>query len=402
MSAAAATSKYIALGVMVLALTLSVALGLLSPYIMVLACLILMGTTLADGSLPAASRAPTSLMLLAVVAALAVCFALAAREPADLRFILNFVMFILAVPLYAALHANRGEASSRIVARLALAGALGSVIVILLMIGFFGGRRSANGLIGVIVLGNTAVLLGFLSLIGIGADRGVWRLLYLLGPIAGVCTVIMTQSRGPLIALVPLGIASAIFMARSVRISWPLVWTGLVLGLAGTAIWVVSLGGRMGRLPGIVLSLLSGDVIQDRTTVSRLDMYQAAYKAFLDSPLFGHGWGRMMEAAKPYLANPRLARLPQLHNDLADFAVAAGSIGVVCYVTLIVGPIVLAARSVRDSQYRFRLFGCIVLSIAYFCDGLTDLMFGFEFHTALYAALLVILLGYCRDREPAA
>ena len=41
-----------------------------------------------------------------------------------------------------------------------------------------------------------------------------------------------------------------------------------------------------------------------------------------------------------------------------------------------------------------------MITIIYFFDGLTDLMFGFEFHTALYAALLAILLAYCRDREP--
>ena len=79
---------------------------------------------------------------------------------------------------------------------------------------------------------------------------------------------------------------------------------------------------------------------------------------------------------------------------------AGGVVGIACYVALLAAPIVLGLLSPRDSQRRLRLYGCTVISISYFFDGLTDLMFGFEFHTALYASILAILLGYCRDREP--
>jgi O-antigen ligase len=164
----------------------------------------------------------------------------------------------------------------------------------------------------------------------------------------------------------------------------------------------MSLGGRMARLPGIIGAILSGDLDKgvDRTAAFRLDLYQAGWRAFQDSPLIGHGWSRIMDAATPHLRTPELASLPQLHNDFLDFAVAAGVIGIACYVALLAAPIILGLLSPRDSQRRLRLYGCTVISIAYFFDGLTDLMFGFEFHTALYAMLLAILLGYCRDRAP--
>jgi O-antigen ligase len=309
------------------------------------------------------------------------------------------MMLILFAPFLSVLERYRSDRGSLNVARLALLGTLVSLVVILVMIGFVGGRRSTSGLIGVIVLANTSVILGFLSLIGIAADRGWRRWAYLLGPSAGVLTILLTQSRGPLIALAPLGIAAAIFIARSLRIRWPYVAGGLFVAFLGVAAWVISLGGRMARLPHIFWALLSGDTFTDKTTEYRLDLYQAAWQAYQQSPIIGHGWARIMEAATPFLHNPKLSKLPQLHNDLADLGVASGLIGAACYVALLATPIVAAAVSVRDSQYRLRLYGCIVLSIAYFCDGLTDLMFGFEFHTALYAAILAILLGYCRDRE---
>jgi O-antigen ligase len=386
--------------ILVLTLTASVVLGLLTPYALLLIALVLLALHLADGTLWPSLRAPAPVALLTIVAALFVCFTLTAKQPSDLMFIFNFAMLVLFAPLYATLERLRSTKGALIVARLALAGALLSVVVMLVRIGYMGGRRGDAGLIGVIVLANTAIVLGFIALIGAAADHGWRRFAYLLGPAAGISTLIMTQSRGPLLALVPLGIAAAIFLARSLRINWWWVALGLAAGGAATAMWVMSLGGRMARLPGIFYSLLSGDFVRDRTAESRLDLYQAGWKAFSQSPIIGHGWARIMAAATPYLKNEQLAELPQLHNDFLDFAVAGGIIGIACYVVLLAAPVVLALLSPRDSQRRLRLYGCTVLSIAYFFDGLTDLMFGFEFHTALYVCILAILLAYCRDREP--
>lgn len=386
---------------LVLTLSTSVVLGLLTPYALVLVGLVLLAARIVDGSLWASLRTAAPLALLAIVAALAICFAVTARQTSDLMFIFNFAMLVLFAPIYATLERQRSTNGALIVARLALAGALLSVVVMLVRIGYMGGRRSDTGLIGVIVLANTAMILGFIALIGAAADQGLRRAVYLLGPLAGISTLIMTQSRGPLLALVPLGVAAAIFLARSLRINWWWVALGLAAAVAATAMWVMSLGGRMARLPGIFYSLLSGDFVRDRTAEFRLDLYQAGWKAFSDSPIIGHGWARIMAAATPYLENSQLAELPQLHNDFLDFAVAGGVIGIACYVALLAAPVVLGLLTPRDSQRRVRLYGCTVLSIAYFFDGLTDLMFGFEFHTALYALILAILLGYCRDREPA-
>lgn len=383
-----------------LTLALSVVLGLITPYVLAALGVVLLVSRIADGTLRQAI-APAPLALLGIVVVLFACFAITAKQPGDLLFIVNFVALILFGPMYLTLADTRPANGAVIVARLALLGALLSVVVMLVRIGYMGGRRVDAGLIGVIVLANTAVLLGFLSLIGAAADRGLWRFVYLLGPIAGVSAEILTKSRGPLMAIVPLAIAAAIFLARSLRINWWWVTAGLIAGLAAIVMWVWSLGGRMAKLPGIFYSILSGDFVRDRTAEFRLDLYQAGWKAFQDAPIIGHGWARIMAAATPYLENPELASLPQLHNDFLDFAVAGGIVGIACYVALLAAPVVLGLLSPRDSLRRIRLYGCAVLSIAYFFDGLTDLMFGFEFHTALYAAILAILLGYCRDRPAA-
>ena len=80
-------------------------------------------------------------------------------------------------------------------------------------------------------------------------------------------------------------------------------------------------------------------------------------------------------------------------------AVAAGVVGIGVYLLLLATPLLAAFYSPRDSQYAFRLYGVITVVTSYVCAGLTDLMFGFEFHTALYVSLTAILLGYCGDRS---
>jgi hypothetical protein len=58
-----------------------------------------------------------------------------------------------------------------------------------------------------------------------------------------------------------------------------------------------------------------------------------------------------------------------------------------------------AWRSVRDSQYEARLLGAVLLSAAYLGCGVTNALFGFEFHTTLYMCLAALLLGCCRDAK---
>jgi len=54
----------------------------------------------------------------------------------------------------------------------------------------------------------------------------------------------------------------------------------------------------------------------------------------------------------------------------------------------------------RIEHRTFRLYGATVLTIVYVGGGLTDLMFGFEFHTYLFAMLTAILLHFCREPRP--
>jgi hypothetical protein len=50
-----------------------------------------------------------------------------------------------------------------------------------------------------------------------------------------------------------------------------------------------------------------------------------------------------------------------------------------------------------DTQRQARRVGAVLLVATYAGCGLTNTFFGFEMHTALYACLVAVLFGFCRD-----
>ncbi|MHB1109030.1 MAG: O-antigen ligase family protein [Devosia sp.] len=397
------TDHWARMVVLVLTLALSCVVGLLTPYLLAVVGIVLYIAMAVRRTLLASYRDLAARFFLVAFAALAACFAITARQPGDLLFAFNFVMLLLFAPLRQLLANGAVPGSGVITARLALAGAALAVVVSLTALLFLNYARADTPLLGAIVLSNTAILLGFLSLIGVLADQGRLRWLYLVGPFLGIAVALVTASRGPLVAVPPLGIVAAVFLARHLQLKRRHVLLFLGLGIVAIGLLAVGLQDRFISIFRAAGDILSGAAVSDETTRIRLVLYEAGVRAYLESPWLGHGWARLMSAVVPYLppADLRHAALPQLHNDMLNFAVAAGIPGIAVYLLLIATPIIAALRSPRDEMYELRYFGCIVLGVAYFFAGLTDLMFGFEFHTAIYISVAAILLGYCRPSRPA-
>lgn len=386
--------------VLALMLPLSPVLGNLAAYAMVLVGLGLLVVGLFQRRLAGPYREPLALMLLLAFAVLAICFAVTAEAPADVIYAVNFIAFPLAGPLLWVLSSGAAPGRAALVATLALAGAAVALAAVLAGLALGDGRGSWLTL-GAIRLSNTAILFGFLALIGWFVVPGPRRWVFLAGPPVGLAVTLLTQSRGPLI---PFALLVAVALAFSIRRAARPGIAALValVVIAGVTVFAISGGGRLAALPGIVHAMLTGGEVVDETAGIRLALYQAGVRAFLAAPVIGHGWSELMTSIVPFLppAKQQFATLPQLHNDVLDFAVAAGVLGMGVYLLILAAPIVAALRSPLDSQRSMRVYGAVVLVGSYAGSGLTDLMFGFEFHTALYVALSTILIGYCRDRPP--
>jgi O-antigen ligase len=203
----------------------------------------------------------------------------------------------------------------------------------------------------------------------------------------------------------PIVAAVALLTAVPARARLPLLAL-LVVVVVATGFAVMNSGhARFVSLIETVNQLAAGIPVTDNSVRIRIELYDGAWRAFLQSPLIGHGWRHMMPsviALIPEADRAYVSGLPHLHNDVLNFMVFGGLVGLALYVTLLALPLVLALRSPADSQKRQRVMGVIVLVASYISMGLTDTMLSFELHTMLYVALTAILLRFCRDGEAAA
>lgn len=389
-----------------LTLVLCCLVGLLTPYIVGVLGIALFIAVLIRGRLLDAYREISARLFLAAFVALGIAYAITAQQWSDLLRVFNFTALILFGPFLVLMQHGARPGSAREIAQLAALGAGVAFVVAMVARYGLGYERADTPLIGAIVLGNTAIVLGFLAVAGsLVTPPNARPWVYAVPPLLGVATVSITASRGPMLAVLPLVLLCAVVVSRHFKMR-PGIAVPATLGyLALCALILFGLNDRIGTLFGIVENVTEGELVQDTNAGLRLALYEAGFRAFLEAPIFGHGWARLMTSVAPYLAaNPTLTpemqafavALPQLHNDVINMAVAAGLVGIAVYALLIATPLFAAWRSSRDELYAFRLFGTAIICIAYVFDGLTDLMFGFEFHTMLFVALTTIVLGYCR------
>lgn len=387
------------LALLIFGLVLPTIVGLVTPYVILAIGLGLWLVLLAMGRLPTVYRPLSAKLLLIAFAILAVLFVLSMRSWRDPLFAFNFTMLCLFGPLLWLFARAAGEKQFVRVVSMAAVG-VGLTLVMVVYQGIVQAGRPRGFNLGPIVLSNAALALAVVATSGALVMRSRTSLLLPLTLIAAIATIIITQSRGPLVAVLPLLMLTGIFLWRERFTSWLFIASSGVAAVLAAAATIAFAGGRLAQLPAVILGVLGAGGQRDYTTGIRLALYEAAWKAFLESPWVGHGWARLMTSALPYVDPQYLEaarKLPQLHNDVLNFAVAGGIVGVGVYLVIIATPLIAALRSGHDRYRAARIYATSGLAIVYVGGGLTDLMFGHEFHTALYVVLVAIVLGFFRE-----
>ena len=341
------------------------------------------------------------LAFLTVFAALAACFAITARAPRDVLFAFNFVSLPLAAVVYLAVGRREpAEQWVRTIAIVCLAGVLAALAIALNDI-YLRGLQYVYGFnMGPHVIARLALVMGFVSLAGLFATTSPWRYVFHAGPLAGCLVTYLAGTRGAALAIPLLVLVAASMFLTDRRQRLQSVVLLAVVGVVALVPLVLG-AGRIASIAPVVGSVLSSGATGDGATSERLAMLSAAWQLFLASPIVGHGWANFAAVGYPILqatvwggpTDPFF----QFHNDLANFAVAAGIVGVICWVALLAAPVLGALMSPRDALFRVRLYCCVQLSVSYFVFGLTDFTLGYDLPTTLYAFLTAIVLGAFRE-----
>lgn len=286
-----------------------------------------------------------------------------------------------------------------LVAIMALAGAAAACSLAISEVLATGTTRAGELVANPIHFADVVLLVGFLSTLGLFLVPTRWRFVFVLGPLLAVVAVVLSGTRGAVVAAAGM-IAVAFVMAAVVKlISWK-----QLLVLVGAAVVVLAVGliAGLGSMSGIqrvmadMRDVAASGLPQDASTAERLMMYTGGFRAFLASPIFGHGPLHFVAAAMMEMNSTNTP--PHLHNDLADFAASAGIMGLIAYGLFIAAPVLEMRRGTRSMQSKGIIIVGTTLIAGYVMMGLTNAMFGILTLTCSYAAIAVVIAAMCSDK----
>ena len=283
--------------------------------------------------------------------------------------------------------------SAGLVAVLALCGAAGTAAMAVAEFTDTGTIRAGEGVANPIHFADMALSVGFLALTGVLFWRSPVRWLFLLGPVLAAVAVLLSGTRGALVALAAMT-GTAIIVGLLVRL---VSVRQFAIGAVGITV-LVAVAGLAGagqtstvqRMMADIADLFEVGSLTDSSISLRLQMYQGGLAAFLESPLVGHGPFDFVEAAASR-ASAAFAGTPHLHSDMLDFAASGGVLGLCAYFLFLLAPVAEAVRTV-DPQTRKRLvLISATLGAGFFTMGLTNAMFGILNLTVFYGAVTLVI-----------
>ena len=393
-----------------LLLTLSAVLGPLAS-LLTLVTVLIIGIFVGWEAWRAAAREPFAKLFLAGFTIMAVTTILSSREPADALNVLNFLPMVLALPVYAIARMKNGTDAVVTVSLFCLAGLVVALAVGILDLTALGKSRSEGLLNNAIVFGRTAAVMGFLGLGGFFVVKDSRRYWFLLAPALGTIVLVLSGTRGGMLALPGTFLISLVAIAvhsrQRLRVMLGAALLLLVLLVAGFIVQSQT-HSRMESLIEVGSAILGGEGEVDRSTSHRLRMYEAGYQAFNASPILGHGWAHLTHAASTFMDESEAHQVlwsknhNHLHNDLLNFAVASGVPGIVAFVLFLAAPLVQAVTRRRDfvrPSAPLAYLGSLVA--IYAVAGLFDMTIGYDVSTTVFAFTTALVAGIHYRTEPA-
>ena len=232
----------------------------------------------------------------------------------------------------------------------------------------------------------------------LGTQRAVvQRSSFLLGAIA-VVTVIATQSRQGLIALVVVGVLIARYIGR------PSARTALKLGAAMAVVVLVVFASNPTRWVrqveriGEVTAVVGGDIDPNTSSAGYAGTFWAGLDMFADNPVIGVGHGNFAELYPEYVTRRAIdqsGKSRAAHNMVVHLLAETGLVG---FVLLSAGGVALV-RALRGARTTFRGLGldaeadlATALLVAYSAWLVVGLFQGL-YHSEQFIALVGLGLG---------
>ena len=314
--------------------------------------------------------------------------------------------FLLAVPILLAL---RGI-SMRTLSVIQYAFPLGAIAALVaVMVENPAVRYSAStSFMNHIHLGDLALLLGFLSIFGIGwlgKDRLAVKALKVCGLLAGLTVSVLSSARGGWIAI-PVFVAAFVYCRSKAGFFNKILVAMLIIGVACVLgyLLVEPIHQRLWMAYSDLTQFTSGNV--DTSIGVRLQLWKAAFHLFAENPIFGvgaDGFGRAMDAlnASGYITREAaFYGKGEVHNEILAQTVRFGIFGLCSILAIYFVPFFLflrAAKTGTPQQNGAAMMGMCV-TLGFFVFGLTVETFNLKMTAAFYSLTVAVLLATVSQR----
>lgn len=335
---------------------------------------------------------PIIWMPLLAMLLIAIAYGVGAKSVEGLVGLAYFAPVFAIWPMLNAAEDMKGLELPGLVGMLGLVGAAGAAIIVILEVSVSGNPRGGGTVANPIHFADVVLLVGFTACAGLIAKTGWSRLFFLVAPLLATVAVILSGTRGAVVAIAVMIVVAGVMLVALRLVSWRSTMLAMavliVVGVIAAFLGASQLSGVQ-RVLIDMRDVLNGSLPTDEATAIRLQMLTGGLRAFLEAPIFGHGPLNFVNVAN-VSATVSFEGAPHLHNDIVDFAASAGTVGLVAYALLLLAPIVEVVRAGK-SWGRPRILVLVSsLMAGFFVMGLTNAMFGILAVTTTYAAICVV------------
>jgi O-antigen ligase len=274
----------------------------------------------------------------------------------------------------------------------------------------------ADGSTSPIHFGNTGLLMGFISAVGIPFFRKMgkpWLVIPVTALVFGLVASLLSGSRGGWIALPALVLLLLWHLRRVEQRRVP--WIAAAVLVVGVGFFLtlpqVGVTDRVEKAVTEFNQYTEKPVEHGNTSVGiRLGLWSAAWDMFLENPVFGGGIGHsfnahLQEQVDLGYYHPSLVRQTMPHNVFLDTLALQGLVGLAGLLVIWGALGIVFFKAAREQGTELRTLGSagLMLLVAYAHFGMTDSVMGYGpplVFFSFYSVLLVYLIAESRVKMP--
>jgi O-antigen ligase len=319
----------------------------------------------------------------------------------------RFIGLVLVIPVY--MYFKQNLTNEKYVWFGVIIGAYIAFIIALYQSYEAGYQQRATGVVNGILFGNLSLIMGVMSLAGLGWFNKLkwWLLIFpILAFISGLLASALSLTRGGWLSLPFLILLFIWYISKRFSLRTNIISLGLVVVLVG-GIYILPQTGVQKRIDTSLTNLhiyLDSENVNDaarsNSVGSRLEMWKAAWLIFVDHPIIGVGWGGYSQKAQELVnkgdINAIASKFYHPHNQYLSALAKSGLIGlivIIIFYYLQAFVFSLCIRGSRQSEvHRLSLAG-LILVVGFASFGLTEAVLERSKPVIFYAFYLAVFMA---------